>query len=132
MADFEITIRSDSAEEFRKAVRRASNMLPVWNKVDRLLRQSIDENFRAGGRPRWRRRKRPAKHPLLVKSGRLRGSIEGRQFITGVDVGTSVVYAATHQFGRGAIDARPFVVAQESDENRIVELIERWITGPLK
>lgn len=132
MAEFSITITANTVEAFKAAVRRAQNMRPVWNKVDRLLRISIDKNFQVRGRPKWRRRKRPAKHPILEKSGKLRGSIDARHFISGVDVGTPVVYAATHQFGRGAIAARPFVVAQESDKEQIVKLIERWVIGPLK
>lgn len=45
----------------------------------------------------------------LLDTGRLRGSITTVVAPRGVAVGTNVKYAATHQFGRGGIPARPFL-----------------------
>lgn len=80
-------------------------------------RTRIDEGFAASrstaGQP-WRplaqpRRRGPGR-PLL-DTGRLRASITYRVDASGFVVETNVVYAATHQFGRGAIPARPFFPA---------------------
>ncbi len=54
-----------------------------------------------------RRRKRSAR-PLL-DTGRLRNSVAITSDAEGVYLSTPVVYAATHQHGRGAIPARPFL-----------------------
>lgn len=54
-----------------------------------------------------RRRKRSAR-PLL-DTGRLRSSFAITSDAEGVYLSTPVVYAATHQHGRGAIPARPFL-----------------------
>lgn len=54
-----------------------------------------------------RRRKRSAR-PLL-DTGRLRNSIAITSDADGVYLSTPVRYAATHQYGRGAIPARPFL-----------------------
>ncbi len=59
----------------------------------------------------WAKRKDPKpKHPLLIKSGDLRQGIHATK--AGSDtirIGSPTPYAATHQLGRGAIAARPFM-----------------------
>lgn len=41
--------------------------------------------------------------------------------------GTNVIYAATHQFGRGGIPARPFLGVSDEDERAFLDIAERWI-----
>ena len=41
--------------------------------------------------------------------------------------GTNVIYAATHQFGRGGIPARPFLGVSDEDERALLDIAERWI-----
>jgi phage gpG-like protein len=45
--------------------------------------------------------------------------VDGRR----LRVGTNKVYAATHQFGRGAIPARPFLGLSEEDVRDAVETL---------
>ncbi len=57
----------------------------------------------------WAKRKDTKKHPLLIKSGDLRQGLHcakaGKNIVR---IGSPTKYAATHQFGRDAIPARPF------------------------
>lgn len=41
--------------------------------------------------------------------------------------GTNLKYAATHQFGRDAIPARPFLGVSESDAQELLDLAEDWL-----
>ena len=41
--------------------------------------------------------------------------------------GTNLIYAATHQFGRGAIPARPFMGVSDDDERELLDLAEEWL-----
>ncbi len=66
---------------------------------------------------------------LLVSSGDLKDSIHalvtGGGFNTQVVVGTSAIYAATHQFGASerGIPARPFLGISNEDRTRIEHLV---------
>lgn len=77
-------------------------------------RTRIDEGFAASRspegaswRPLERARRRGPGRPLL-DTGRLRASINYHVTSEGFVVQTSVIYAATHQYGRGDIPSRPF------------------------
>jgi phage gpG-like protein len=39
-----------------------------------------------------------------------------------VSIGSNQIYASTHQFGRGAIPARPYLGLSTNDEQSIIEL----------
>lgn len=77
-------------------------------------RTRVDEGFAASRSPdgaAWRplasaRRRGPGR-PLL-DTGRLRASIAYQVTANGFLLKTTLVYAATHQYGRGAVPARPF------------------------
>ncbi len=83
----------------------------------------VAEGFRRSaapsGVPRWRRlaraRKRNARRgdrgKPLIDTGRLRASVTTRPRIEGdsFSITADPVYAATHQYGFGAIPARPFL-----------------------
>jgi len=93
--------------------RRARRLRPAMQVVAQIIRSSVLENFRVGGRPRWKplspvtlaRRRGKKKHTILVDTGRLRASIAGGAESvhevgdTYARVGTNVIYAAVHQFG---------------------------------
>lgn len=42
-------------------------------------------------------------------------------------IGTNKVYAATHQFGRGAIPARPYLGISEADRKQIAEVFAAFV-----
>jgi len=66
---------------------------------------------------------------ILMDSGRLANSITFDADNKQVEIGTNLVYAATHQFGRGSIPARPYLGFQEGDVEKFEELISEWLDG---
>lgn len=78
-------------------------------------RTRVDEGFAASRspegaswRPLERARRRGPGRPLL-DTGRLRASITYHVTPEGFVLQTSVIYAATHQYGRGPVPARPYL-----------------------
>ena len=74
----------------------------------------------------------------LTDTGRLRGSITHTVTDGGraVEVGSSVVYAAIHQFGgragrerRARIPARPYLGVDERDRDAIAQIVSRALQG---
>lgn len=76
----------------------------------------------------------------LSDTGQLRNSISHQADATGVTVGTNLIYAATHQFGRmgprGRIPARPFMPIRNGQADLppawqadIINLIARHVQG---
>jgi phage virion morphogenesis protein len=112
-----------------------------------VLRRSVEQNFRAQGRPaRWkglapstlarRRRGRGRGGPqILIDTGRLKNSIAVRLVTEGVEVGTNVRYARRQQFGfpkgegRGHSETppRPFLMVQDEDIDTIAGIFRRHI-----
>jgi phage virion morphogenesis protein len=112
-----------------------------------VLRRSVEQNFRAQGRPqKWqglapatlarRRRGRGRSGPqILIDTGRLKNSISYRLMTEGVEVGTNVRYARRQQFGfekkpgRGHAETpkRPFLMVQDEDIETIANIFKRHI-----
>lgn len=113
-----------------------------------VLRRSVEQNFRAQGRPqRWtplsprtlarRRRGRGRGGPqILIDSARLKNSVAVRLVTEGVEVGTNVRYARRQHFGfpggagRGhsRTPARPFLMVQvPEDIDAIGDIFRRHI-----
>jgi phage gpG-like protein len=161
MAGVVITADVAAVRMLRAARLRCSDAEP-WRQIGEHMLRSVAENFEGGGRPdRWvplktetligrvggarRAYKRSgalrakaaryiADHKVLVQSGRLLRSVSYRAASNGCDVGTPVVYAATHQFGRSSgrgapIPARPFLVMQDGDRSAAAQILERYIAG---
>jgi phage gpG-like protein len=49
-----------------------------------------------------------------------------------VVIGTNVQYAATHQFGRGKIPARPFLLVHDEDRREAASILLRHIAGEFR
>jgi phage gpG-like protein len=118
---------------------------------------SIQTNFTSGGRPPWPPRSQETIEframmgedigpSVMIRSGALMGAMNdiGLWTITDdfailTDIPDSVWYGKVHQAGFGgktssagkheiaAIPARPFVMFQPEDEDRILELFEEWL-----
>ena len=77
--------------------------------------------------PRTLARKRKNKDKVLTLSGMLRSKL--RYQLVGknaVEVGSHFVYAATHQYGRGGISARPFLGLSATDRQEIAAIVADW------
>jgi phage gpG-like protein len=104
-----------------------------------IMMRSIDTNFRAEGRPKWKplapstiRQRRKGSATILQDTGTLKNSfsleVRGNEEVA---IGTSLIYAPTHNFGRvtskatkkgfstTVIPQRKFMLFQEEDIKRI-------------
>jgi len=64
---------------------------------------------------------------LLIGEGSLRDSIESQVDDWSVLVGATKVYAATHQFGRGKIPARPYLGISTSNADEIMAIAQQFL-----
>jgi phage gpG-like protein len=121
--------------------------------------ESSQKNFIDGGRPKWpelspitialRRKGKGAGEPQPLRdTGVLMASIGNKSSIgiyvlkkDSLRLGTAVSYAAAHQDGvkstkgfiKGKkIPARPFLVIQDEDETKILDLAGEFVDGLLK
>lgn len=129
--------------KLRRAVHRAGNLEPAFERIGKELLRSIRKTFRAAGRPqKWiarkpQRRGAGRRGRPLVKTGALRDSITAQLIAGGVEVGSTLPYAATHQYGRtwgrgSPIPARPYLVVQDEDRAEFDRIIERYLLGDLR
>lgn len=135
---------------YGEALRRVENELGDLSELMQLLCgrvvKLITRKFAQSG-PGWvplskrtlqRRRKRGKGAKPLLDTGRLRASVvaEGEGSVKeitaiGFRLGTNLQYAATHQFGRGRIPARPFMPTNAELEAEFYPLIERYLKAAL-
>lgn len=68
---------------------------------------------------------------ILQDTGRLKNSIVASSTVDRAEVGTNVIYAATHQFRRGPIPAREFLYISDSEGTTLAKMIGdemfRWM-----
>ena len=156
MAGARITVEFDDAE-VRRALDRlraaVADMTPVMDDVGHHLvnttRQRFFDERTPDGTP-WaplsettERLKKKNVGKVLTLEGFLRGGIAHRAGPDGVDVGSPLIYAGTHQFGaargafgatsRGApipwgdIPARPFLGLSVEDEDEVAALVTDYL-----
>lgn len=117
------------SRKMRKLAKNADYMQSAFEDVGKIVRQSVRRNFAAGGRPdRWQKRKDKKPHPILLLTRALRDSVQPVATSRQVDIVSDRVYAATHQWGRGNIPARPYMVIQDEDRPKIREAIINHLT----
>lgn len=77
----------------------------------------------------WAPRAQPAAHPVLERSRKLASSITHQLIASGVEVGSSVVYAAPQMFGspRQGIKARPYLGIGSEDAEALEEVAARFL-----
>ena len=68
---------------------------------------------------------------ILTLYGRLRGTLTYQAGPKEVRIGTPLIYGATHQFGRGAIPARPFLGLSQSDEQELLDILNDHLSRAL-
>jgi phage gpG-like protein len=104
-----LTIRFDdggATAGIRKLIRQMEDPRPALRIVGAVLVDSIEENFKEGGRPPWKKSKRAEREggQTLVKTRNLENSLTDSSKSTKIEggtlyVGTNVEYAAIHNFG---------------------------------
>lgn len=92
-------VHSEALEQRLKDMADRINNKTLLQKAGAIVRESVRTNFAAGGRPnKWAPLKTRAGQPLRDR-GILQNSITSKVSGDRVYVGTSVKYAAVHQFG---------------------------------
>lgn len=128
---------------------------PLMRTIAGTMQSAVDQNFEAGGRPRWLGVKSRPNGSPLIDSGALRNSIRASWENDSAQVGTNLSYAAIHQFGGktkahkisprykkglafggivrksvnhpgSEIPARPFLVLTPQDEADIVDDVQAY------
>lgn len=81
----------------------------------------------------WKEKHYPGQ-PLLVREDKLRSSLtsdsDGSEVIMepmSLTVGTSIAYAAAHQFGGGNLPARPVIDLDDSDVGRLAQIMRQYL-----
>jgi phage gpG-like protein len=99
--------------------------LPM-DRVAKVTTDGVQQNFAQHGRPAWPAIK-DTSHQPLIKSGRLRNSIEAVIGDKSVDIGTDVDYGGYHQHGTKNIPRRPFLEITASEEAKIEDLLSQHL-----
>lgn len=84
--------------------------------------------------PKYQARKKKNADKILVLDGYLKDLLDYNETETEMKLGTNLLYGATHQFGdptRG-IPARPFLGLSESDRQDVLEILNEYLSEPLK
>lgn len=130
----------------RRLMQRTSNLRPLMLEIGEELEESTKERFASQTSPDgapWAplssryvsskaKRKSPGRDQILTLTGALRRTIHYQEAsANSVTIGTDRKYAATHQFGRDKIPARPFLGLSGADRYTILRLIEEHLERSL-
>ena len=116
------------------SVRDTSTLMP---RLGEYLQRSTQDRFKtqndpdgeawAALQPHTLKRKKRNRDKILTQRGYLRKHIYYQVTAPGrVEVFSDRVYAATHQFGRGNIPARPFLGISRRDTEEIGAIVRDW------
>lgn len=155
-----VAIQAGGIRKFAKDV--GDFRVPLTLSVKTVMQPSIRRNFNSGGRPSWDPlsedtiRAKGGDARILIDSGNLRfvASMFAIWTITDVsatvrDLPNMVWYGKVHQagakkaaiasdgnggYGIGFVNipARPFIMVQPEDEDRIADIFELWLSGLAK
>lgn len=116
--DFEVQ------ELFHHLEYQAEHLDDAMNEIGQLMVDSVRANFEAGGRPEaWEPRLVDVPWPILRKTGNLYNSIHYSVYGDNVDIDDDTEYGRYHDQGTSRLPARPFLLIQDEDEQRIMDLI---------
>jgi len=135
---FEITINEDLSREIKKAleVLEEKKFQTLMRRIGQIVKSSTQERLGSegpapDGTP-WPDNNRD--NNILLDTGALRGSIKFElDSDFEVEIGTDIIYGATHQFGDPSrnIKQREFLGVSTQDERDIVEEIDRFLKKEL-
>jgi phage virion morphogenesis protein len=140
---------ADMREKLALLIAKMQRAEGFYKNVGEHLLNSVKDNFEAETAPdgtRWKtlsqttrdlRSKKYGNAPttILRASGDLMNSINMQASDTDVRIGSSLIYAAIHQFGgdagrskKVAIPARPYLGLSAVDEDEVMAIAEEWLT----
>ena len=118
----DVNIDDYAVMDFLDGLEDLSKNLPL-EEIGRLLVESVRENFNQEGRPSWEPRMEPTGGwPLLRKTGDLYNSITFQISGDDVTVDHGTAYGDYLDQGTSRMVARPFLVIQDEDADRIEQI----------
>ena len=133
----------EARRRLRGLLRRGENLSPLMLAVSEHLKASVERSFDRQGSPEgaWvalksetvRERQRKGygpTRPILIRQGGRAGLLGSVTSASGPDwaaAGTNLRYAATHQFGRDAIPARPFLALWPEEREELEADVRNWL-----
>jgi len=126
-------------DELKRMLARVSNKSQFYNEAKVIMFSDIMRHFQneEGPNGKWE----PIKYrkgKILQDTGRLRASVTAISSRNGAEVGTNMVYAATHQYGdirmgwgktRVKIPQRIFIWLSGEAENRLIDNASLYFWG---
>ena len=152
MTNMHIQVKdADVVRAIANLEKAGTDLTPAMRAIAQTLAYETEQNFAAGGRPKWEPLKNPSERrqggAILQDTGQLAASITTDYSSSRAMIGSNKEYAAIHQFGgkagRGkkvAIPARPYLAVNkgdgmalaDKDRDMIVELLTDHLTGDLQ
>lgn len=136
-----ITIEYDAAEVqegLKKLQAKIGDLEPFYRDIGEALLNSTRKRFEGQTAPdssKWealspnyQQRKKKNKDKILFLEGQLFGTLGYQVTPEELLLGTPKEYGATHQFGRDAIPARPFLGVSDEDKKDIMDAIAEWLS----
>jgi phage virion morphogenesis protein len=130
----EVQVQDEQVKQMLSSLAsRISDMTPAMRRIAGIMHDSVEENFAAGGRPRWPMSHRAKEQGgmTLQDTGRLAGSLSQQATANEAIVGTNVKYAAVQQFGAKKGSFGTFAVKVKAHERKITQAFGRALKGTL-
>ena len=141
-----INIKAEGVNRLKQKLQsQANNLLnlqPLWQLVGMYVqKQTIKERFDKEQAPdgtKWKplsparvkqrlKRHKSGSMKILQDTGELRRSVQYEAKQTYVRIGSNLIYARTHQFGRGKIPARPFLGVTPNERQHINDMFRAYM-----
>ena len=141
-----VNIKAEGVNRLKQKLQsQANNLLnlqPLWQLVGMYVqKQTIKERFDKEQAPdgtKWkslsparvkqrRKRHKTGSMKILQDTGELRRSVQYEAKQTYVRIGSNLIYARTHQFGRGKIPARPFLGVTPNERQHINDMFRAYL-----
>ena len=124
--------------ELKQLAAKLNDLTPFFRDVGETLLNATRDRFRrqtapdgspwAALSPAYAARKKRNRTKILTLYGHLRGTLVKQADQDSLRIGTPLVYGATHQFGRGAIPARPFLGLSTDDRQALLDALNDYLT----
>lgn len=127
----QVEIEMDALKKRMQKMRdNLTNPSPTMQKISTMMFKDVMDHFgkEQGDKGAWVPLKY-RKGKALQDTGRLRNSITPRNTKDEAVVGTNVIYAATHNYGRGAIPQRKFLWLSKNMTDEIMKIVGKFSIG---
>ena len=113
-----------------KSLRQFQSHRISYQQIGQAYKKLYDQNYSAPRGavfepPRWRKRKRAYKHPILEKTGKLRAGLRIRTTGNSVRIGNVVKYYKFHQKGTKRLPRRRLIGMNDTVRREIRDEVKR-------